>query len=286
MKYIAKIILVGVLLVLISGCSLVKDSLEDAKVYTTIYPVKYLTKTLYKEYGEIESIYPSGTDITDYKLTNKQIDKYSKGNLFIYNGLGNEGNIAQDLVNKNKNLLIIDVANGLRYNNDVRELWLSPNNYLMLAKNIKDNLIEYLKNTIIIDYVNKQYEKLAEDLSLKDADLRSIGKKAAENGKNTLIVNDNTLSFLKNYGFEVIVVDEQSLSDVAFNNLKSAFSKGTYKNIIILDDYDNNRISSLINDAKANPIRIESLTIEDSDTEADCLNNLQSFIDSIRNICS
>ena len=46
--------------------------------------------------------------------------------------------IAKNLINKNKNLLIIDVSNGLSYKNGVKELWMSPNNYLMLAKNIKD----------------------------------------------------------------------------------------------------------------------------------------------------
>ena len=116
--------------------------------------------------------------------------------------------------------------------------------------------------------------------------MRSISKKAAENGKNTLIVNDDALSFLKNYGFDVIVVDDTNLSDTAFNNLKSAFSKGTYKNIIVLDDYTNDRINSLVNDAKAVAVKIDSLTIQDDDNEADCLNNLQAFIDSIRNICS
>ena len=44
----------------------------------------------------------------------------------------------------------IDVSYGLNYTHGMEELWMSPNNYLMLAKNIKDNLIEYLKSKYII----------------------------------------------------------------------------------------------------------------------------------------
>src|SRR5699024_8284211 len=145
----------------------------DATIYTTVYPIEYLTKTLYSDYSTIKSIYPSGADISNYTLTDKQIKEYAKGDLFIYNGLGNEKNIAKDLINKNDNLLIIDVSNGLNYEYGIEELWMSPNNYLMLAKNIKDYLTEYLESKTIIDYVNKQYDALAQDLSIKDADLRA-----------------------------------------------------------------------------------------------------------------
>lgn len=110
---------------------------------------------MYKDYGTIESIYPSGADVFNYELTDKQIKKYAKSDLFIYNGLSNEKTIAKNLINKNKNLLIIDVSNGLSYKNGVKELWMSPNNYLMLAKNIKDYLKEYLESQIISDYVEK-----------------------------------------------------------------------------------------------------------------------------------
>ena len=54
----------------------------------------------------------------------------------------------------------------LSYKNGDKELWMSPNNYLMLAKNIKDYLKEYLESQIISDYVEKKYQELSEILSL------------------------------------------------------------------------------------------------------------------------
>lgn len=281
-----KILGLALCLLLLSGCSLNKDNLENAQIYTTIYPIKYLTEFLYKDYATIESIYPSGADVLDYELTDKQIKKYSKADLFIYNGLSNEKNITKNLINKNKNLLIIDVSNGLSYTYGVKELWMSPNNYLMLAKNIKDYLKEYLKSKIIIQYVDEKYEELSEILSLKDADLRSIGKEASSKGNNTLVVSDNTFKFLENYGFNIVSLDEETLTESSLNAIQSNFKKKQYSTIFVLDNNYTDNINDLIKKYGAKTIDIKSMINIDSTNTDDYLTVMQEFIDNIRNVCN
>ena len=283
MNLIKKIFLLGLTSFLMTGCSLTKDNLEDATIYTTVYPIEYLTEFLYSDYATIESIYPNGADVTTYELTEKQLKEYADSDLFIYNGLGNEKNIAKDMININDNLLIIDVANGLNYTYGIEELWMSPNNCLMLAKNIKDYLIEYLESTTIIDYVKAKYAELSEILSLKDADLRAIGKEARENGTNTLIVSNDVFKFLENYGFEIISLDENTLTESTFNSIREEFDDGTYDTLIILDDNYTDNINSIIEDYEANTISVKSMaSFEDGSN--DYLTNMQQFIDDIRNL--
>ena len=43
----------------------------------------------------------------------------------------------------NENLKIIDTSLSISYDYSVRELWLNPNNYLMLAQNLKNGLPIY-----------------------------------------------------------------------------------------------------------------------------------------------
>ena len=272
--------LIGIIL---TGCSLTKDSLEDATIYTTIYPIEYLAEKLYNDYATIESIYPSGADVSNYKLTEKQIRNYAKSDLFIYNGLGNEKNIAKDLINKNDNLLIIDVSNGLNYDYGIEELWMSPNNYLMLAKNIKDYLTEYLESKTIIGYVDKQYDALAQDLSIKDADLRAIGKEADNKGTNTLVVSDNVFKFLENYGFNIISLDEETLTESSYDNIVEEFKKENYNAIFVLDNNYTDKINSIIEKYEVTTINVDSMLTYDENNN-DCLNNMQSFIDNIRNL--
>lgn len=284
MKRFKKIILAIIPLLFLTGCNLIKDNLENAKIYTTIYPVEYLTNFLYGEYAEIESIYPSDlTDIDNYSLTKKQIKNYAKCDLFVYNGKSNEKNVAKDLVNKNRNLLIIDVAyDKVSYNYDVKEIWLSPNNYLMLAKNIRDQLTDNLKSQKIIDYVNNKYKELDEIISLKDADLRAIGKNAKERGTNTLVVSDDAFKFLEDYGFEIVSLDEDNAPEGTFATVESNFKKKAYNTIIVLDNNYTKNINKLIEEYKAKVIDVSSMTTKTSND--DYLNAMQSFIDNIRNL--
>lgn len=283
MNLIKKGFLLVLAIFLTTGCSLTKDSLEDATIYTTVYPIKYLTEFLYSDYAEVDSIYPNGADVPNYELTEKQLREYAKSDLFIYNGLGNEKNIAKDMININDNLLIIDVSNGLNYTYGIEELWMSPNNYLMLAKNIKDYLIEYLESTTIIDYVKGKYDELAEILSLKDADLRAIGKEARENGTNTLIVSNDVFKYLENYGFEVISLDEKTVTESTLNSVRDEFDEGTYDTIIVLDDNYTDSINSIIEDYEANTIDVSSMAsfVEGS---SDYITVMQQFIDDLRNL--
>ena len=281
-----KILLIVTTILLLTGCNLKKDNLENSTIYTTIYPIKYLTEFMYKDYANIESIYPAGADVTNYSLTEKQIEKYAKADLFIYNGLSNEKNITKNLINKNRNLLIIDVSNGLSYTYGVKELWMSPNNYLMLAKNIKDYLKEYLQSSIITENVDEKYNELAEMLSTKDADLREIGKKAMENGTNTLVVSDNVFKFLENYGFNIVSLDEETLTESSLNSIKSSFMKKTYKNILVLDNNYTDNIKNIINDSKAKAIDVKSMMNTDANNNTeDYLTVMQDLIDNIRNLC-
>ena len=284
MKLFKKFFLLGLTFFLTTGCSLTKDSLEDATIYSTVYPIEYLTNFLYSDYATIESIYPNGADISSYELTDKQIKEYAKGDLFIYNGLGNEKNIAKDLINQNDNLLIIDAANSLNYINGIEELWMSPNNYLMLAKNIKDYLIEYLNINTLIESVNTKYDELEEILSIKDADLRAIGKEAKENGTNALVVSNNVFKYLESYNFEIISLDEETLTESTLNSIDNNFDNGNYNTLIVLDNNYTDNINKIIEEYEPEVINISSMTVSNDESE-DYLTTMQNFIDKLRNLC-
>ena len=283
-SFLKKILILALMVFITCSCSIKKDDLEGATIYTTVYPIKYITNYLYGPYSTINSIYPKDCDLNSFKLTKKQIEYYANSNLFIYNGLTNEKEIAKTLLNKNKDLLIIDVSYGLNVDNDSEELWLSPKNYLMLAKNIKDNLTNYLTSKYIIEQVNNNYSDFEEKISLMDANLRSI---AAQSGdKNTIVTNSSTLNFLKDYGFNVISLqDEENLKEIRLNNIKNKFKSGKYKYILSIDkEINNDVITELVNNYKAQTIIVDSLTL--SLDEDDYFNIMNNFIENIKTVLS
>lgn len=186
-----KIIILFILTFCLGGC-FKSDNYEGITIYTTMYPITYITKTLYGDYATINSIYPNGADIASYTVTNKKLNDFSKGDLFIYNGLSNEKQVAASLIEKNKNIDIIDVSQGLEVKSDVSELLISPANFLMMAQNIKNGIKENVKNTSIIENINNNYDNLKVKISEIDAELKII----AENAKNKqLIVANNAFKF-------------------------------------------------------------------------------------------
>lgn len=190
----------------LTGCSLFKsDAMEDIDVYTTTYPINYLIKYLYGNHSTIYSIYPSGVNFKDYELSDKKINEFAKSDLFIFNSLDQDRNYAVAMINKNRSLKLIDTAYGMKYNYSIEELWLSPYNYLMMAKNIKDSLDEYITNPYLVEEINDNYEKLKYELSKLDATY----KDALKDSTNRTIVADNSLfKFLEKYNVEVIVLEE------------------------------------------------------------------------------
>lgn len=271
MKKIRLFILCMVLMITLTGCSFKSNKLENAKIYTTIYPVKYIINYLYGENSTIESIYPDGVDLDTYELTNKQIENYANSDLFVYIGLGKEKDIAKKFLNKNDELLIIDATYGLNYNEDIKELWLAPNNFLMLVKNIKSSLNEYLDNSFKAEDVNKKYDEIYEKVSWVDAELRNVARTAKDNDNNTIIISDNLFKYLENYGFNVISLEdiENSGSENAVNDIKSKFKNSTYKKILTLNSIENSKlVEELDTKYKAEVVTLNDI-VTNSDTASD-----------------
>ena len=146
------------------GC-LKRDDMEGINIITTVYPLEYVTNKLYGNNSVINSIYPDGIDTTEYEISSKEYKDHSKEDLFVYNGLSTDKDIALKLVNKNKNILIMDANFGMEIQYGIEELWLNPSNLLMMSQNIKNNLIELIDSKYIKDEIEKSYGELKVELS-------------------------------------------------------------------------------------------------------------------------
>lgn len=195
-------------LLFLCGC-LKRDTMEDITIYTSYYPLEYITNALYGNNSKVYSIYPDGTNPNDTTLTEKQLSDYSNGSLFIFSGLSNEKNYLYDMLKNNKDLKIIDSTLSMQtneeYGNRIEELWLDPNNLLMIARNIKDGLDEYINNYYLKNEIENNYSNLKIELSQMSANLHLI----AETADNpTLVVSSDVFKFLENYGFTIYSLEK------------------------------------------------------------------------------
>lgn len=257
LKNIKKLAVLAILVVMATGC-FKRDDLEDVDIYTTVYPIQYVTDYLYGYNSNVKSIYPAEIVPSEYELTKKQVSEYAEGAVFVYNGYTDEKFIARDLLNQNNKLKIMNV--GLEFTNSVEELWLNPRDFLMLAHNVKNGLEECISNKYIIEEINKNYEDLKVLISSFDVELQMVPENA--NNTDILIAND-TLSFLSKYGFSVTSLDGSN-KDVPMTNktkAKKLINDKTVKYIYMLDTDEKSELITEFEGLGAEVKVIRSMTI-------------------------
>lgn len=238
MKKIVTIVLIGIICLSVSGC-FKRDLLEDINIYTSVYPIEYITDRLYGDHSNIKSIYPDGVDPRKYTLTDKQIKDYSKGSMFIFNGLvASEKEDVIQMFKDNKNIRIIDSALSMEYTNEIEELWLSPSNFLMLTQNIKNGLKEYITNHYLKEEIDANYDALKLEVSSLDAKFKLVSESA--NNKTIVVAND-VFRFLEKYNFNVISLEENAnLTQKTVSDVEKLIKSGYIKHIFVTDNEEAN----------------------------------------------
>lgn len=283
MKKIIYLLFIGALTFTLSGC-FKRDSMEDITIYTTAYPLEYITYRLYGENSSIKSIYPNATKINEYKLTEKQIKDYSSADMYIFNGLSTEKEYVAPLFNHNKNLKIIDSSQSMEYTYKESELWLDPSNYLMMSLNIKNGLLEYIDNHYLTTGIEENYEKLKVDISGLDAKFNLLSESS---DKKTIVVDDNALNFLSKYGFTIISLDPTTVTDKNIAVVKKMILNNQIKYIYTLDqDKISDSLKLLKSDTNVTITELhslETLTEKERSEKEDYLSLMSDNIELLKN---
>lgn len=254
MKKIKFLLIIFIVSLTSTGC-FKSDTMEDITIYTSVYPIEYITEKLYGEYSEVLSIYPDGIDVNNYELTKKQINDYSNVELFIFNGLTNEKNYVADFFKENRKIKIIDGTSSMEVIRKTEELWLNPSNLLMISQNIKNGFNEYITSHYIKEEILNNYEELKLEISNLDANFSKVSENASN--KNIVVTND-MFNFLSKYGFNVISLEnanEKTISDV-YNYINN----GQIKNIFAPKNADISEVAKkIISDTNINILELHTL---------------------------
>lgn len=239
MKKISLLIIV-LFLFCTTGC-IKRDNLEDIDIYTTVYPVEYVTDRLYGEHSNISSIYPDGVDIDNYELTDKLIKDYSRASLVIFNGLSKEKDYVISMYQNNDNIKIIDSTLSMEFSNSYEEMWLDPLNYLMMIQNIRTGFKQYITNHYLKNDIDEKYEELKLEISSLDAKYKLMAINASD--KN-IVVSKDLFKYLTKYNLNVYSLEENdNLTEKTKDDVKKLIKNGTIKYIYLTK---NEKISSTV----------------------------------------
>ncbi len=255
-QFIKLLILIIVIGGITTGC-FKRDEMEDINIITTVYPLEYVLNKLYGENSVVNSIYPDGVDIDEYKISSKEYKDFSKQNLFVYNGLSNDKDIALNLINKNKDIMIMDANFGMEIQYGIEELWLNPSNLLMISQNIKNGLTELIDSKYIKEEIEESYDELKVELSELDADIKLL----SENARNkTLVVASSTLQYLSKYGFDVILVNDETENEKNITKAINLINDGDINYIFMLEgEEETEAVKTIKADTSVEVITIDKL---------------------------
>ena len=255
MKKIKYLLLISILFCL-TGC-FNTDSMDHIKISTSIYPIEYVVNMLYQDHSTIDSIYPKDTEVINFEVTDTLLEQYSDNDLFIFNGLTEESKYVKYLLNKNKDLKIIDVTSNMQYDYSMEELWLDPNNLLTIANNIRKGLKEYIKSKYLTNEIDENYENLKMELTNLDGKFY----RTVKNSTNpTIIVSDDAFKFLEKYGIKVVSIDQDTAKEKTISDAKQLINNKTCSYIFTKYMENSEYLNDFINETGAKRLELYTMT--------------------------
>lgn len=254
-----KLLILGLVLSAITTGCFKRDTMEDITIYTSVYPIEYIAEQLYGKNSTINSIYPNGIIVDKYTLSDKQLEDYSKSDLFIFNGLSTEKDYIKPMFQSNRNLKIIDATSSIEYSNRMEEIWLDPSNFLMIASNIKSGFDEYITNQYLKSEIEDNYKQLKIEVSSLDAKIQTMIEKAKD---KRIVVTNNLFKYLEKYNFEVISLDENETNlDKNIAIVNKMISDGSLKYIYGIKNEDlNDTVNSMLEGKEIKILEIHPLS--------------------------
>ncbi len=213
-----KIILLFFLLAFgLSACT----TSEQADIYTSIYPIEFMTKEIVKEHLKVDTCYPRGADVHDYEPPANTIVRMTRSKLVFYVGAGLEAFIenAEDSTFKDSNTTLVELSesvvlldyDGEEYLPDDHSthphsvdphIWLDPSRMIIMANVILTNLIAVAPEHEQEFRVN--HAALTEKLQQLDSDYITAFRNPEIAKKIILVDHDAYLYWQNRYGIERI----------------------------------------------------------------------------------
>jgi len=209
-----KIFLILLLSLILVSCTN-KNNDNNKNIYTSIYPIEYLTKGIVGDKYKVINIIPTGVEIHGWEPSMKTVASMSDSQLILVNGLGLESwaDSVSESVGESK---IVEVNKGIDYikltETEKEEhshgdydphIWLSIKNMLVMAKNIEEEVVK-------LDPENKSYyEKNLERLESSLKELDGKFETALENysGKAIIVPHDAFGYLVRDYNLKQIPIE-------------------------------------------------------------------------------
>ena len=187
------------------------------------------------------------------------------------------------MINNNNNLKIIDATARIEYQNSMDEIWINPSSLLTIAQNIKNGFKEYVTSSYLQDEIDNNYDKLKLEISTIDAEMKEM---VANAENKTIVVSSNDLTFLSKYGFNVISLDDSTVTDKIISDTKKLINNKQISYIYMKNNEEENSTIKSIKQSYPNVgiLKLNTLNTISAQDKANKKDYISIMYDNIDNL--
>jgi|LGVF01.1.fsa_nt_gb zinc transport system substrate-binding protein len=210
-KIIISLLLINILL--LSSCSSNEETTKPSIAVSIVPEEQFLRKIVLDKY-DIVTLIPSGSSPETYQPSPKQLRALEESDLYFSIGVATEKANILPILDDNKKIDIIDLAEGVdllfepRYF-DLKETSRDPHIWLSPKRTIE--IVKIMEKELIVKYPEDKdfFSKNANDyiLELEDLDNYIKEKIALLENKNFIIYHPSYGYFAKDYGLNMIAIE-------------------------------------------------------------------------------
>ncbi len=284
---------------------------NQLSIYTTVYPLEYMTKQIGGDFVNVSSIYPAGVDEHTFEPTQKDIINIAESDLFYYIGYNLEGfanNITKTLANENVEMIAIGEKVKLDAHEEHEEeghnhedheheddghdhgsvdphLWIDPLYAKEMAKHIKDSLIEKMPEQERT--FEENYQVLSQKFDELNTEYTNVFSKAQH--KEFLVSHAAFGYWEERYDVEQISVSGLSTSEEptqkSLEKLVDTAKDHELKYILVEQNVNSKLTDVIQKEAKLTSLPIHNLSIltqDDIEKERDYFSIAKDNLDSLQ----
>lgn len=266
--------LVIVLTLFLTACSN-EEIKSDKSIYTTLYPLTYITEEIVKDTYNVTSILPNSSDMHHFEPTMKDLMNIQDSDLFIALGGTIEPYVSENenITNLDNTMIIDDyhlfeteTTNSDHDHEDGVHVWLSPDHMLDIAELIFNKIVEISPE--YRSFYEKNYGELRNKLTTLHINLTDVGKDAT---KEFFVVTHAAYGVWEDYGIEQLAILDASGTEGSLDKNKiiiDAINSNDIKYICFEQNISSKTGDAILDATKTTKIELHNLaTLTDDDIE-------------------
>jgi zinc transport system substrate-binding protein len=265
MKFI-RIIIVGVLILSLTGCNSFTEESDKIKITVAIEPLRYFAERIVEDNIEVITMIPQNASPENYEITTKQMMDFKNSEIYFTLELPSENNSILEVTAENTKIvnlaeIVSDKYKPLKIGND------NDPHILMSISRSKIIIDEILNNVIEINKDNEElYRKNAADLisDLDNLDIEIVESLNGVKNRSFIVYHPSLQYFANEYDLNMVAIQDEGkeASAIQIVNIIDFAKDNNIKVVFYQAEIDSSQAESIAEEIDGKTVMVNPLAYD------------------------